>query len=68
MEPEIDIKEQLVTWRAKAAAGTLSMPEMREAIAYLRTLRTSATTKAKAKGTSKKVINSEEMLGELAGL
>lgn len=66
MEP--DIKEKLVTWRAKAAAGTLSMQEMREAIAYLRTLRTAATTKAKAKGTSKKVINSEDLLGELAGL
>jgi hypothetical protein len=68
MEPRTDIKEQLVTWRAKAAAGTLTMPEMREAIAYLRTLRTSATMKAKAKGTSKKVINSEDLLGEIAGL
>ena len=63
-----DIKEKVIQWRAKAQSGTLTLPEMREAIQYLRTLRATATAKAKSKGTSKKVINSDQMLGDLAAL
>jgi hypothetical protein len=64
----MDIQTQVEIWRQKAAAGDLSIEEMREAIAYLRTMRESATTAAKAKGTSKKVVNSEDLLSELEGL
>lgn len=65
---ELTIGEKVDVWRQKAQAGTLELGEMREAIEYLRRLRTTSTTAAKAKGTSKKVINSEDLLGELAGL
>ena len=64
----MDIQTKVEIWRQKAAAGDLSIEEMREAIAYLRTMRESATIAAKAKGTSKKVVNSEDLLNELEGL
>ena len=54
--------------RQKAIAGTLSMDEMREAIRAMREGRAKATTAAKKKGTSTKVIDSNAMLGELEGL
>ena len=63
MEP--DIQQQLEQWRAKALAGTLSMEEMRSAIQALRQGRERATIAAKAKGTSKKIIDSNAMLAEL---
>ena len=63
MEP--DMVQQLEVWRAKALAGTLSMEEMRGAIQSLRQGRERSTTAAKAKGTSKKVIDSNAMLAEL---
>ena len=66
MEP--DIQEKIQIWRQKAEAGTLSLPEMREAIAYLRQGRVMATEAAKKRGTSKKVVNSEDLLSELEGL
>ena len=63
MEP--DLGQKLEEWRAKALAGTLSMEEMREAIKALRQGRERSTTAAKAKASSKKVINSEDLLAEL---
>lgn len=63
-----DITEKVQIWRQKAEAGTLSLPEMREAIQFLRNNRAAATTAAKAKGTSKKVVNSQDLLDELEGL
>jgi hypothetical protein len=65
---EADITEKLTIWRQKATAGTLSLSEMREAIQYLRQNRTMATEAAKKKGTSKKVVNSQDLLNELEGL
>ena len=65
---ELDINSKVENWRAKAEAGTLTRDEMKEAIVYLRSIRKQATTKAKKKGTSKKVINSNELLNELEGL
>jgi len=62
------INEKVAQWRIQAEAGTLSLPEMREAIAYLRSQRGAATTAAKKKGTSKKVVNSDDLLNELEGL
>ena len=68
MPEEFDMTEQIGIWRAAAADGTLTLDEMKKAIQALRTSRAAASTKAKAKGASKKVINSDAMLGELAGL
>ena len=65
---ELDIKEKVDNWRMKAAAGTLTLQEMREAIQFLRVNRSQATASAKKKGTSKKVVNSEELLNELEAL
>lgn len=62
---ELTMNEKIDIWRQKAVAGTLSLEEMREAIAVLRAGRAKATTAAKTKATSKKVINSEDLLGEL---
>lgn len=64
----MDTKEKVEQWRMKADAGTLTLPEMREAITFLRENRQSATVKAKKKGKSKKVINSDELLSEIGGL
>lgn len=64
----MDIAEQVQNWRMKAAAGTLSLDEMRSAIIYLRGQRSNATEAAKKKGTSKKVVNSQDLLDELEGL
>lgn len=62
------INEMVQEWRIKAADGTLTLDEMRKAIECLRFARTKATEKAKKKGTSKKVVNSEELLNELEAL
>lgn len=64
----MDIQEKLVEWRSKAAAGTLSIEEMKQAIQYLRSARLGASTAAEKKATSKKVINSGDLLAELEGL
>lgn len=61
-------QEQFDILRQKALANTLTMEEMREAIKLMREGRTKATAAAKAKGTSKKVIDSNAMLEELEGL
>lgn len=66
MDEILEVK--LADWRAKAAAGLLTMPEMVQAIEYLRSQRATATVKAKKKGTSKKVVDANELLGELKGL
>lgn len=64
----MDIQEKLHEWRAKAAAGTLSIEEMKQAIQYLRMARLGATVAAEKKATSKKVISSDGLLAELEGL
>ena len=64
----MDIQEKLHDWRARAAAGTLSIEEMKQAIQYLRSLRLGATTAAEKKATSKKAISAKGLLSELEGL
>lgn len=74
------IAEKIQLWRQKAADGTISLDEMREAIAAIRKERvnaqekstTSRTRKAKSEAssggtTSSKAapINSDDLLGEL---
>lgn len=71
MIPTPDIQTKVAEWRAKAAAGTLKIEEMREAIALLRSSRTAAMTAAAEakKGKSKASPRSAEvLLGELGGL
>lgn len=64
-----DIQERINGYRQKVMSGQpLSIEEMREAVAFLRENRTIATQKAKTKATSKKVINSNDLLGELDAL
>ena len=60
-----DISQRIDQLRQKAALGTLTLEESQEAIKYLRAIRCNATTKAKKKATSKKVINTDDLLGEL---
>ncbi len=65
----MDLSTKVTEWRARIAAGEqLTMEEMREAIQFLRAGRKKATVKAKKKGTSKKVVNSDDLLKELEGL
>ena len=66
------INEKIQIWRAKCADGTITIDEMREAIAAIRKERVSAqetSTKSKAKKADAKAkaqpINSDDLLGEL---
>lgn len=70
MTPEMHYKIQ--EWRQKAREGTMTLEDTRDALAALRADRAvSAATSAKAKTASakaKKVVNSDDLLGELDGL
>ena len=66
------INEKIQLWRAKCADGTITLPEMREAIAAIRKERVNAqetSSKSKAKKADAKAkaqpINSDDLLGEL---
>ena len=66
------INEKIQIWRAKCTDGTITIDEMREAIAAIRKERVSAqetSTKSKAKKADAKAkaqpINSDDLLGEL---
>ena len=66
------INEKIQEWRRKAADNTLTIDEMREAIAAIRKERVAAqetSTKSKAKKADTKAkaqpINSDDLLGEL---
>jgi len=66
ISPELQSRVQV--WRQKANAGTLSIDEMREAIAALRGGRLAAANTAKtprAKGPAK---SADDLLTELEGL
>jgi hypothetical protein len=59
---------KIAEWRAKAAAGTITIEEMREAILMLREGRLSAvqSSEAKRRTTARKQVKSaEELLKEL---
>lgn len=67
------INEKIQLWRAKAADGTLSLDEMREAIAAIRKERVNSnaqekSTKSRAKKAETKaneVIDSDDLLKDL---
>lgn len=68
MTPEVQAK--LAVWRAEAAAGTLTLEQMKEAIQVLRQGRkASASSEGKARSKVKAAVPSaDDMLGELGSL
>lgn len=71
----LELQAKIASWRLRAADGTLTLDEMKEAIVYLRAGRMSAATaavatkRASAAGAKKTVIsNSDDLLSELEGL
>ena len=67
-----ELQSQIQTWRQKAAAGTLSIEEMRDAVAAMRGSRLSAA-EAAAKSPSRSRAKSptrsaDDMLKDLGGL
>ncbi len=66
-----ELQNKVVEWRSKAAAGTITLDEMREAILMLRAGRLSAvqSSEAKKRTAAKKAVKSaDDMLKELEGL
>lgn len=71
----LELQSKIAGWRLRAAEGTLTLEEMKEAIIHLRAGRMSAaasanaTKRASAAGAKKTVIkNSDDLLSELEGL
>jgi hypothetical protein len=71
----LELQSKIAGWRLRAAEGTLTLEEMKEAVVYLRAGRLSAagaaaaTKRASAAGAKKTVINnSDDLLSELEGL
>ena len=65
---EIDHNQRIDDLRQKAALGTLTLEEGKMAIEWMRSQRLTATTKAKKKGKSAKVIDTSAMLDEIGNL
>lgn len=66
MNPEV--QSQIATWRQKAAEGTLTIEEMRQAIALIRGDRRGAATASEAsrrKAAKKEIPSAEDLLKEL---
>ena len=66
----LDLQAKISSWRLRAAEGTLSLEEMKEAIVLLRGGRVSAAS-ASATGRKKKSATApaaEDMLADLEGL
>lgn len=62
---------KVAEWRAKAAAGTLSLEDMRAGLDYLRAgRRSAAATSSKARGTAKKIqaASAADLLDQLSAL
>ena len=69
ISPELQAK--IALWRAKAADGTLSREEMREAILAIRGDRknaAAASDQARRTRAKKEIKSADELLGELEGL
>lgn len=68
----LELQSKIAAWRLKAADGTLTLDEMKEAIVHLRAGRLSAAVaasaakKSSASGAKKTVIsNSDDLLDEI---
>lgn len=71
MTTDPQLTSKIAEWRSRAAAGTLSIEDMKQAVRDLRGQRTSAATASEqARRTkAKKVIkSSDDLLNELEGL
>jgi hypothetical protein len=69
MTPELQSK--VLLWRQKAADGTLSIEEMKEAVLALREGRVSASAasdKSRAKKAAKAIPSADDLLNELGEL
>lgn len=71
----LELQSKIAAWRLRAAEGTLTLDEMKEAIVHLRAGRLTAATAAattkrtSAAGAKKTVIaNSDDLLSELDDL
>ena len=68
----LELQAKIASWRLRAAEGTLTLDEMKEAIIFLRAGRTAASVAAQAtKRTAAKkgpAPSQDDMLDELAGL
>jgi hypothetical protein len=64
-----ELQSKLFVWRQKAADGTISLDDMREAIKALRAGRQSAVVESKASGGTRKAKgparSADDLLGEL---
>lgn len=65
----LELQAKISSWRLKAAEGTLSLEEMKEAIIHLRAGRTAASVAAQAtkRTAAKRAVAppAEDLLGEL---
>ena len=67
----LDLQNKIAAWRLKAADGTLTLEEMKEAIIHLRQGRVAAVTAsaaAKRKKSIAEIPQADDLLGELEGL
>lgn len=69
----LELQAKIASWRLRAAEGTLTLEEMKEAIVFLRAGRLGAAQAAqKTAATRKKAIaaipSAEDMLSDLEGL
>ena len=66
MTPEVQAK--IAVWRAEAAAGTLTIEQMKEAIEFVRAGRRTAASSPGSKKPKATAPSADEMLGELGKL
>ena len=63
-----ELQNRMSEWRAKAAAGTITLAEMKDAIVALRGSRKTAAEAASASKSKKPAKSADALLGELEGL
>ena len=67
----LDLQSKIATWRLRAADGTLTLDEMKEAFVFLRQGRLAAASSAataKRKKAIAEIPHADDMLGELEDL
>ena len=69
----LELQAKISSWRLRAAEGTLTLDEMKEAIKYLRAGRLNAAVAASASATKRKaaiaaIPTADEMLNDLDSL
>lgn len=67
----LELQAKISSWRMRAAEGTLSLEDMKEAIVYLRAGRVAAANASAASKRKKAIVaipHANDMLSELEGL